>query len=180
MVIESFAKMSKGLNLQLVILGDGPLRVEAEQFCRKLKLADRVRFEGFVSPEVVQKWMSVSDVFLQPSWETWGVAPIEAAASGCRVIVSNQIGCYADVFQDSPEHRVLTQIDSATLTEAMEELVEETNMTLLDRTVCQKWLSQNTHEKLADGLAAFLRGCATASDDAKSIDASGKQRAMVN
>lgn len=180
MVIEAFAKVRKDHNLQLVILGDGPLRAEAEQLCRKLELADRVRFEGFVSPEVVHNWMSVSDVFLQPSLETWGVAPIEAAACGCQVIVSNQIGCYADVFQGSPEHRVLTQIDIATLAEAMEELIQDANSTLLDRTVCQKWLTANTHEKLADCLAAFLRGCITASGNAGSINTSAKKRAMVN
>ena len=96
------------------------------------------------------------------------------------MIVSNQIGCYADVFQGSSEHRVLTQIDIATLAEAIEVLVEENNVTLLDRTVCQKWLTANTHEKLADGLAAFLRGCATASSEANSKDASAKQQVMID
>ena len=96
------------------------------------------------------------------------------------MIVSNQIGCYADVFQHSPEHRVLTQIDCATLAEAMEELVEDRNTTLLDDSVCQRWLAANTHEKLANGLAAFLRGRVKPSGNANSVDASAEKQVIAS
>ena len=156
--IESLSYLKQKEGIQLVFLGDGPLRTEAEGLASKLGLSKLVRFEGFVRPELVHKWMAIADVFLQPSSETWGVAPIEAAACGCRVIVTNQVGCYADVFKGSNEHRVLPEISAAALARSIEELIggESVQDTSLS-TGCQAWLEANTHEQLVVDLEAFLK-----------------------
>ncbi len=156
MVVESFAKLNTDDTLQLVMLGDGPLRQDVERRCEELGISKQVRFEGFVAPDLVQKWMSIADVFVQPSWETWGVAPIEAAACGCRVIVSNEIGCYADVFATAANHRVLKHADETALAEAISELISDDKTSRSAPDTCHLWLQNNTFAQLSTKLASFL------------------------
>ncbi|MFN4299415.1 MAG: glycosyltransferase family 4 protein [Thermaurantimonas sp.] len=59
---------------------------------------DRVTFAGYVRPEKLLDLYLEHRVHAQPSWfETTGLASLEAAAAGCRIVVTNR-GDTAEVF----------------------------------------------------------------------------------
>lgn len=87
-VIKIFKKVQDKVRCKLLMLGDGPDRVNAEQLCRELSVCDDVRFLG--KQDAVEEILSVSDLFLLPSEsESFGLAALEAMACGVPVLSSN-------------------------------------------------------------------------------------------
>jgi len=87
----------------VVILGDGPMREAWQSLAEQLGVASRVRFEGFVQPDELPRWYAVADLFVLPSVdETWSVVVLESLASGVPVVITDLVGCYADMV-NSPE-----------------------------------------------------------------------------
>ena len=73
------------------MVGDGPERIKAEQLSRNLGLEDRVEFLGKL--RVIEKILSISDIFLLPSLtESFGLVALEAMASKTAVISTNSGG----------------------------------------------------------------------------------------
>ncbi len=90
-VIEVFYNIQKELPAKLLMIGDGPERLHAEQQCRDLQICDDVRFLGKL--EAVEEVLSVADLFLMPSEkESFGLAALEAMACEVPVISSNTGG----------------------------------------------------------------------------------------
>jgi N-acetyl-alpha-D-glucosaminyl L-malate synthase BshA len=90
-VIEIFYKIQKELPAKLMMVGEGPERKEAEQLCETYKIEDKVVFLGNSSE--VDKILCFSDLFLLPSQtESFGLAALEAMASGVPIISSNSGG----------------------------------------------------------------------------------------
>lgn len=90
-VIEIFYRIQKELPAKLIMVGEGPERKEAEQLCRTHNIEDKVVFLGNSSE--VDKILCFSDLFLLPSkTESFGLAALEAMASGVPVISSNSGG----------------------------------------------------------------------------------------
>ncbi|MDA9056833.1 N-acetyl-alpha-D-glucosaminyl L-malate synthase BshA [Flavobacteriaceae bacterium] len=90
-VIEIFYRIQKVLPAKLMMVGEGPERKEAELLCETYKIEDKVVFLGNSSE--VDKILCFSDLFLLPSQtESFGLAALEAMASGVPVISSNSGG----------------------------------------------------------------------------------------
>lgn len=77
--------------VELVVIGDGPLRPTLEQLAGELLC--RYRFLGVQSPEIVQAWMNRAQVFSVPSItadsgdsEAFGIVFAEAQAMGLPVV----------------------------------------------------------------------------------------------
>ena len=74
---------------RLEILGDGDTRQALEEQSRRLGLADRVEFAGWVSADEGARRLRSSDVFVLPSLrESGGVVLLEAMAVGLPVVAS--------------------------------------------------------------------------------------------
>ena len=92
-LIRAMAKLQlEDAKMDLVIIGDGPLRPELEKLAAQLLLR-RCRFLGFQSPDVVKHWMNRARVFCAPSVratsgdaEGYPNAFAEAQAMGLPVI----------------------------------------------------------------------------------------------
>ena len=90
-VIKVFNNIHKEIPSKLLMIGDGPERVQAEQQSRELGISDDVRFLGKL--EAVEEVLSVADLFLMPSEkESFGLAALEAMACEVPVISSNTGG----------------------------------------------------------------------------------------
>jgi N-acetyl-alpha-D-glucosaminyl L-malate synthase BshA len=84
-IIQIYAKVSKDVPSVLVMVGDGPDRVLAEQEARDLGVNDDVFFLGKL--ESVAPLLSSADVFLLPTVsESFGLSALEALACGVPVI----------------------------------------------------------------------------------------------
>lgn len=76
-----------------LIVGDGDDRPRLEALARECKVAEKVRFSGLVPDEQLPDHMRLADVFVMPSTgEGFGIAFLEAVASGVAVIAGNRDG----------------------------------------------------------------------------------------
>ncbi len=74
----------------LVIAGGGPRAAELEALAQRLGVAARVAFAGPVPRGEVASIVAAADAFVFPSrWETFGLAPVEAAMAGVPLVVSD-------------------------------------------------------------------------------------------
>ena len=90
-VVSVFNKISEEIPAKLLMIGDGPERLKAEQLCRQLGITKKVKFLGKL--KVIEKVLSISDVFILPSkTESFGLVALEAMASKTAVISTNSGG----------------------------------------------------------------------------------------
>lgn len=90
-VIEVFAGIHKQVPSKLLMVGDGPDRPDAEEYCRKLQICEDVRFLG--KQQEMEEILAITDLFLLPSeYESFGLSALEAMASGVPVLSSNAGG----------------------------------------------------------------------------------------
>ncbi len=90
-VVETFSRVRAKMPAKLMMVGDGPDRMVAEQRCRELNIWEDVVFYGKTNE--VSKILCFSDVLLLPSHtESFGLAALEAMAAATPVISSNTGG----------------------------------------------------------------------------------------
>ncbi|QKX06543.1 N-acetyl-alpha-D-glucosaminyl L-malate synthase BshA [Aquimarina sp. TRL1] len=90
-VVSIFYNIQKEMPAKLLMVGDGPERLGAEQLCRKLGIKDKVIFLG--NSDEIDKILCFSDLFLLPSErESFGLAALEAMVNKVPVISSNTGG----------------------------------------------------------------------------------------
>lgn len=90
-VVHYFYKVSKKKPVKLLMIGDGPERIKAEQLCRNLGIMKKVKFFGKL--KLIEKILSISDLFILPSeTESFGLVALEAMASRNIVISTNTGG----------------------------------------------------------------------------------------
>jgi glycosyltransferase involved in cell wall biosynthesis len=81
----------------LIAVGDGPQRPLLESLRADLG-AERVRIAGFVNQSDLGRYFAAGDAFVLPSrYETWGLVVNEAMYFGLPVVVTDQVGCAADL-----------------------------------------------------------------------------------
>lgn len=84
-IVKTFARINQDVPSVLIMVGDGPERVEAEAEARDLGVADAVIFLGKI--EAVAPILAGADLFLLTSdKESFGLSALEAMASGVPVI----------------------------------------------------------------------------------------------
>lgn len=90
-VVKIFHEVHKQLPSKLLFVGDGPERQMAEELSRTLDVCDDVRFVG--KQEQMEDILAIADLFLLTSdYESFGLAALEAMASGVPVVSTNAGG----------------------------------------------------------------------------------------
>ena len=90
--IPTLLQAMKDINATLVIVGEGPLKVQLQEEAKELGIKDRVRWMGAVSAEELPALYHAADIFVLPSdrqEEAFGLVQIEAHASGLPVVCCN-------------------------------------------------------------------------------------------
>lgn len=97
-VIRAFAEVPRPA--RLVMVGDGSQRAELLTLAADLGLADRIVLCGRVSDDDLRRWLRTATVLVSMSeQEAFGMVPIEAAAAGARVVLSD-IPAHREIFTD--------------------------------------------------------------------------------
>ena len=128
-LLEAMAQVQQRCSaIELVVIGEGPLRVEYE--ARAARLGLRCRFLGVQPSTVVRAWMARATVFCVPSVvaesgdaEGFGMVFIEAQAMGLPV-VSTQSGGIPEAVQHGETGLLVAQRDPAGLAAALLLLIE--------------------------------------------------------
>ncbi|MEP6572458.1 MAG: N-acetyl-alpha-D-glucosaminyl L-malate synthase BshA [Gemmatimonadota bacterium] len=97
-VVRVFARIRRAMPATLLMIGDGPERVDAEKEAADLGVAEDVRFLGRL--DRVASLLQATDLFLLPSQtESFGLAALEAMACGSPVVAS-RAGGLPEVIED--------------------------------------------------------------------------------
>ncbi|MGB2085793.1 MAG: N-acetyl-alpha-D-glucosaminyl L-malate synthase BshA [Flavobacteriaceae bacterium] len=87
-VIEVFYRIQQQVNAQLIMVGDGPERIEAIRMCEELGIQRKVKFLGMSNQ--IYTILCYSDLFLLPSAkESFGLSALEAMMMRVPVISTN-------------------------------------------------------------------------------------------
>ena len=154
-LIEAFARVRRTRRCALLIAGDGPLRAEAEQLVAQLRVPD-VHFAGFLNQNEISQAYAAADLFVLPSQlhETWGLVVNEAMNFGLPVIVSDKVGCGADLVRDSKNGFVVPHDSVERLAASIETLIADPAMRTRFGEESRRIVSQYSIEGAADGIVA--------------------------
>jgi glycosyltransferase involved in cell wall biosynthesis len=122
-LLAAYRNLSAGAGMErlpyLVIVGDGEERAALEKQAADSGL-EGVRFCGFRNQSELPRFFDLATVFVLPSrHEPWGLIVNEVMNAGRAVIVSDEVGCQADLVEDGVEGCVFPAGDVAALTEAL-------------------------------------------------------------
>lgn len=127
-LLDSALHMAQqGSDVVFVVVGDGPLRPEIEEKCRRLGLTDRVFFTGW-KPNAASSMLPLFDVFFQPSlWEAMSMVVLEAMAAGLPVVVTD-VGDNHHVVLDGVTGLVVSPKDVGAMVLALKTLVDSKDL----------------------------------------------------
>jgi N-acetyl-alpha-D-glucosaminyl L-malate synthase BshA len=90
-VVKIFQQIVSQIPAKLLLVGDGPERPMVEELARELNIVSDIKFLG--KQQDMEEIFAVTDLFLLPSeYESFGLAALEAMASGTAVVCSNAGG----------------------------------------------------------------------------------------
>lgn len=98
--------------LTLLLVGDGPLRVELQQYCEEHGL-NNVRFTGSVDYDSIGAFYKVANILVMPTLEdNWSLVVPEAMACGLPVLCSKYNGCWPELVHPEINGWVFDPLDS--------------------------------------------------------------------
>lgn len=130
-LLEAYRRATQGESrAALLMVGEGPLRAEAEAFTRRNNLR-KVVFTGFVNQSELPKYYALSDVHVRPDGiyrGDWGFTVNEAMACGLAVVASDKIGATYDLVRHGENGYVVKFGDLGDLTSALRKLAGDAEM----------------------------------------------------
>ena len=132
-LLRAFATLAQRYDgVQLVIIGDGPLRRPLEALAVSAGIRDRVEFLGALPHADVLAWMRKAAMLVLPGIRTatgreegLGMVLLEAAATGLPVIGS-RVGGIPECILEGRTGFLVPERDEAALAERMGELLDDT------------------------------------------------------
>jgi glycosyltransferase involved in cell wall biosynthesis len=117
-----------GCDVELVAVGDGEVRPDAERLVGELGLADAVRFTGYIPETEVTRHFFQSDIFVFPTRHPEGFPNVlfKAVAAGLP-IVTTRIRAAAD-YLNEPANCLYTSQDPEQIAARIAELIENKQM----------------------------------------------------
>ncbi len=118
----------QGVELDVVLAGDGPSRAALERLADELGLREHVEFVGEIAHDDVPAVLQRLDIFAMPStWEGFGVSALEASAMELPIVASNIHGI-PDVVLDGETGLLLPPADVGALADAIARLATDATL----------------------------------------------------
>lgn len=171
-VIEALADLfRRDDRLRLLIAGEGPYRRALEDLCRRLRVAEKVRFLGLVDHDRLAAVFRECQIFVHhpvttDEWEEYfGVVVVEAMSSGLPVVVSD-CGAMRHIVPDGAGF-VVRQRDIEALREKVRLLTEDAalrgEMGAAGRAhVCRRYslqaIARRMYERVLSDASAVVEG----------------------
>jgi len=138
-LVEAYKRLSPAPGVEphpyLLIVGDGEEREALERQATESGLSG-IRFCGFRNQSELPGFFNIATVFVLPSQhEPWGLIVNEVMNAERAVIVSDDVGCAADLIRDGVEGCIFPVGNIAALTDALRRVLAtpETAVTMGQR-----------------------------------------------
>lgn len=130
-LIRAFAEVLNkvsNLNLKLIVAGSGEEEESLKNLTRELGISSYVEFPGYISLAEVPSFFRKLDVAVFLSHrESYGVAVLEASASGVPVVVTN-IGGLPEVVENGRTGFVVPDHDHSAVVESLLKLIHNSDL----------------------------------------------------
>jgi glycosyltransferase involved in cell wall biosynthesis len=124
-LLDACLHLKDKLSFRLVIAGKGQAELKAQEFVKKNKLSEFVKFAGWVDGVELETLFKNSDVLVLPSWaEGLPNAMIEAMAAGLAVVVSS-VGNIPSVLTDGKNGLLIPPKNVKALTKALHTIIDD-------------------------------------------------------
>ena len=145
-------------NLNLVIVGDGPLRPQLQDYSRSIGLEDSVHWEGWVNNEFLGPYFQSADVFVFPTLEDiWGMAVLEAMLFEKPILCSKEAGA-AELIKEGENGFVFDPTQPQMLAELMKIFIDRPELIRIMGERSGQSVRPLTPEATARPLASVIEG----------------------
>lgn len=126
--------------VQLVIAGDGPARLDLERQAKTLGIRKSVTFEGWVHPDRVPELVNSSSLVIMPTRceEGFGLVALQAALMA-RPIVATRVGGIPEVILHQQTGLLVDKEDSEALSHAVAHLLDHSEIANEMGQTARKW-----------------------------------------
>lgn len=115
-------------DIELHILGEGPLRDRLVSKAEALDVADAVEFHGRVSQSQVKEHLQSAQAFVHPSLsESFSPVRLEAMATGCPIVATNIVGAQ-EMIRDGVEGFVVPTDSANALADAIKRILSDDHL----------------------------------------------------
>ena len=127
--VDLFIEIARVVNetrpdTQFMIIGDGPVRAEAEALVREYGLGDRVHFLGYVKS--ARGLFSALDVFVISSrYEAFGLVTVESMAAGVPVVALSENSAVGELVRDGVDGYLIAGLDTDEAARRVNELLSQ-------------------------------------------------------
>jgi glycosyltransferase involved in cell wall biosynthesis len=151
------AAAARGAPVHALLVGDGELRSECENFANRQKLP--ATFVGFLNQTQIPSAYVASDCLVLPSdyGETWGLVVNEAMACGVPAVVSDRVGCGADLIIEGQTGRMFPFGDHRELARIVAELAANREELSEMGQAARRHVQNYSIEAAAQGIMAAVR-----------------------
>ena len=139
----------------LLMVGDGELRADCEQLASRHSLLAAITFAGFLNQSEIVDAYVACDMLVLPSdvGETWGLVVNEGMACGLPAIVSDQVGCAADLIQSDVTGWVFPFADWDNLSKLLVNACQDPQHLGTMGVDCRRQITAYSPKAAADGIA---------------------------
>lgn len=157
-LLEAFAQIIKVTPARLLILGEGPLRSELEQLCKKLGIEDSVWMPGYDSNPY--RYMANCDVFvLASAWEGCPVALQEAMVCGAAVVVTDAPGGMKDIVDDGKFGVIAPANNPSLLAEKIVQVLKQPDLKQYYRAQAKQRSQAFHYQNISKQYLDFCKSC---------------------
>ena len=151
--------MAKGLEFELVLAGDGPLRSTLESLIEKFLLADRIRITGWISSSDVRKEILGARALVVPGFCEGLPVVIMEAMSLRRPVVAMYVAGIPELVVDSENGWLVPAASVEDLAKAIEACLSATpeELRTMGEKAYHRVIERHSIEREAAKLAAVLR-----------------------
>jgi len=159
-VLRAFARADVH-GARLVMAGEGPMRTELEAEAKSLKVAERVRFAGFVNQSELPALYRSADIMVLPSeYDPCPVVVCEAMLCGCPVILSDRVRGRRELVSPEQNGCLFPCGDIESLAGILRRLLQSpTSLRRMGQAARDRMASWTPHENIEALVQAVERAC---------------------
>lgn len=118
----------KGLNIHLIIGGDGPERKNLEILIQKYGLTDSVKMTGYIPSEILPQYYCAADFFVLPTrhLEGFGLVTVESLACGTPVL-GTPVGGTKEILANFDPNMLFKDSSSESMAEGIQSAINDLN-----------------------------------------------------